>query len=59
MTHKTYCNICGKETSESRITGITTIEWWSPHWEDTHLCNKCSETVADFIKREAEKKCSG
>jgi len=54
MTQKTFCDICGKEVSASRITNITTIEWWSPHWPDTHLCGDCTKKVADFIEREKE-----
>jgi hypothetical protein len=45
MTNKVFCDKCGKEIEQNRIT---IIEWaWLN--EDSHICEKCEKFLLEWL----------
>lgn len=48
---KTFCDICGKETSTYRKQLLTLNELGNPHEKTYELCSDCARNIADNISQ--------
>lgn len=48
---KTFCDICGKETSIYRKQLLTLNELGNPHEKTYELCFDCARNIADNISQ--------